>query len=227
MLDTLRVFLGTRWAHLTWVVFDWLASAKLVTLTLLVFTAVAMLASTPRYRRRMMILGLSLLAVYWFVVSPLFSVPAIGLLTRFVPPDTGQTADVVVVLARPSEARGERYETAVAMMEAGRAERILVMGRYPAEDVFEKLEQRQLSPERLTSAICVRTTLQEAESAAVLLSAQNLNHIVLITDQPHMLRAWLTFKGFGFAVIPHMEPIQDWVAHHERSFWRFANIWAY
>jgi uncharacterized SAM-binding protein YcdF (DUF218 family) len=218
MLDTLRIFLGTRWAHLTWTIYDWLASARLVTLALLIFTAVAMLASTPRYRRRMMILGLSLLALYWFVVSPLFSVPATYLLTRFVPSDTGQTADVVVVLARPSEARGDRYNTAVAMMEAGRAEKILVMGRDPAEDVFEKLQQRQLSPEQLTSAICVRTTLQEAESAAVLLSSQNLNRIILITDQPHMLRAWLTFRRFGFDVIPHMEPIQDWVAHHERSF---------
>jgi hypothetical protein len=51
-----------------------------------------------------------------------------------------------------------------------------------------------------------------------LLSSQNLNRIILITDQPHMLRAWLTFRRFGFDVIPHMEPIQDWVAHHERSF---------
>jgi uncharacterized SAM-binding protein YcdF (DUF218 family) len=218
MVDTLRRLVGMRWTHVSWGIYDWLSSARMVTLTLLVFTAIALVASSPRYRRRMMAVGLSLLGVYWLVVSPLFSIPAIHLLTRFVPEDNGQTADAVVVLYRPSEVEGDRYSQAIATMEQGRAKQLLVMGRQPGLDVFNELQKRNLPSDPLTSAVCVRTTKQEAESAVALLTTQGMQRIILITDQPHMLRAWLTFKGFGFSVIPQMEPIPDWVAHHERSF---------
>ncbi|MGF1567935.1 MAG: YdcF family protein [Nodosilinea sp.] len=218
MLDTLRAMFGMRWTEFSWGLYHWLSSARMVTLTLLVFTAVMLLASAPRFRRRMVILGLTLLGTYWFIVSPLFSIPATRLLTRFVPPDTGETADAVVVLARNSDIQGDRYSTAVAMVKAGRAPRLVIMGRVQGIKVFESLQQQNLSTEGLLSAVCVRTTKQEAYSSAAILGPQDLSRIILITDPPHMLRAWLTFEGLGFSVIPHLEPIPDWVAHHERSF---------
>lgn len=218
MMDAVITFLRSHWTKLTWGLYEWLASAKLVTATLVVFMLVALLVSRPRYRRRLVAMGLALLGAYWLVVSPLFSGPANYWLTRFVPADAGQSADAIVVLARPSEARGDRYDVAVQMMAEGRADQMLVMARQPAQVVFRELQERNLSPQGLTSAICMKTTQHEAESAASILGARGLRRIILITDRPHMLRAWLTFQGYGFSVIPHMVAIPDWVPHHERSF---------
>lgn len=218
MLELIKGFLRAYWTKFTWELFDWLSSARAVTLTLLVFTAVIVVASRPRYRRRMATAGLTLLAAYWFVVSPLFSVPATQLLVHLVPTDTGETADAVVVLARESAIQGGRYETAVDMLDSGRAYQLLVMGRVQGDQVLRQLEQRHLSPDRLSSAVCVRTTYNEAHSASAILGSRGATKIILITDPPHMLRAWLTFKSLGFVVIPHLEPIPDWLPHHERSF---------
>lgn len=218
MLETLRAFLGSRWTDFSWGIYTYLSSAKLVTLTLGVFIIVSLFAGGRRHRQRLVTLGLGLLGAYWLLVSPLFSVPATALLTRFVPADSGQPAEAIVVLARPQEAEGERYQTAIAMLSAGRAPQMLVMGRLAAAKVLEQLQQFQQPVDPLTGAVCVQTTKHEAESATAFLASQGARRIVLITDQPHMLRAWLLFKAYGFEVIPHMEPWADWVPHHERSF---------
>ncbi|HZG38820.1 MAG TPA: YdcF family protein [Nodosilinea sp.] len=175
-------------------------------------------ASSRRYKRRMVAAGLGLLGGYWFLISPLFSIPATQLLVRLVPPDRGETADAVVVLARASYIQGDRYTTAVDMIEAGRAPNLLVMGRAQGGLVLETMEKRNLSPSSLLSATCVRTTNHEAESAVASLGAKGLSRIILITDSPHMLRAWLIFKSFGFSVIPHIEPLPPEMPHNRRSF---------
>lgn len=218
MVQTLRALAGSFWKELSWGIYDYLASARLMTLTLGVFIVVALFAGGRRYRRRLVATGLGLLGAYWLLISPLFSVPATALLTRFVPADTGQSADAIVVLARPHEAEGERYNTAITMLLAGRAPQILVMGRMAAAQVLEQLQNEQQSADQVIWAVCVKTTKHEAESATAFLASQGARRIILITDQPHMLRAWLLFKGYGFDVIPHMEPWADWVPHHERSF---------
>ncbi|MBE9138915.1 YdcF family protein [Nodosilinea sp. LEGE 07088] len=218
MLDLIQSVFHTYWPRFTWTIFLWLSSARLVTLTLLGFTAVMAFASGRRYRRRMVITGLTLLASYLIVVSPLFSVPSTALLARFVPPDTGGTADAIVVLGREQSAEGDRYATTVDLVANNRAPKILVMGDYNGRQVFRGLEKRNLPTDGLQSATCITTTQEEADSAWAILGPQGVKKIVLITDTPHMLRAWLTFKSIGFEVIPHIEPIRPSVAHHERSF---------
>lgn len=213
MLDILRVY----WPKFNWALFHWLSHAKLVTLTLLVVAAVLMLASGRRYRRRMVTGALAVLLGYWFVISPLFSVPATYLLTRSVPPDTGETADAIVVLARQNEIQGDRYETAIDMVASGRATQLVIMGKPQGKLVFRSMLERHISPEGLSSAVCVRTTNHEAYSTGAILGPRGADKIVLITDPPHMLRAWLLFKSLGFSVVPHMEPISPRFASHERS----------
>ncbi|MBE9159040.1 YdcF family protein [Nodosilinea sp. LEGE 06152] len=189
---------------------------KKVTLALLVVAVVAMVASKPKYRRRMVSVCLALMAAYWFLLSPLFSVPATALLSSFVPADPGESADAVVVLARAERFQGDRYGKALDMVAAGRSSNLLIMGRSQGADVLRAIDQRNLSP-NMVSAVCVKTTKQEAESAAAALGARGLKKIVLITDTPHMLRAWLTFQGLGFTVMPHVEPLPADVSNRERS----------
>jgi uncharacterized SAM-binding protein YcdF (DUF218 family) len=189
-----------------------------MTLTLVVVTVVLFFATGSRYRRRMVAASLGVLAAYLFAISPLFSIPATHLLVRFVPPDTGAAADAIVVLARDTVVGGDRYHTAADMVASGRAPQVLVMGRLQGHYMFRRLERRNLPLDDLLSALCVKTTKDEAYSAGAVLGAQGVNQIILITDPPHMLRAWLTFKSLGFDVIPHMEPIPSDVTYHERSF---------
>ncbi len=218
MLDTLRTKFGLFWPQFTWKVFRWLSNRKVVTLVLLVFAVVMLLAVGPAYKRQTLFAGLILIGGYWLIISPLFSKPAIQLLTSFVPPDTGEPVDAVVVLARNPYIQGDRYSTAVDMIENGRADRLLIIGNHQGKRVFQGLVQRNLSPEVLMSAMSARTTKQEAYLAAAALGNRGFNKIILITDPPHMLRAWLTFQGLGFTVIPHIEPLPSSVPHHNRSF---------
>lgn len=218
MLESLRNVLRHYWPKLTWKLYYWLIDPQKVTLALLVVAVVAMVVSKPRFRRRMVSACLAIMAAYWFLLSPLFAVPATALLSSFVPADTGEPADAVVVLARSGHLQGDRYGKALDMVAAGRSSNLLIMGRAQGAEVIKAIDsdERNLSPNML-SAVCVRTTKQEAESAAAALGSRGLKKIVLITDTPHMLRAWLTFKGLGFTVMPHAEPLPANVGSRERS----------
>ena len=217
MLEFIRSRLGLLWPKLTWKLFDWLSDPLLVTLTLLVFATVMLLVSGRRYRRRMVALGLGLLAAYWFVISPLFWLPATHLLVSLVPPDRGESADAIVVLARKPEIVGDRYDAAVDMVAQGRANQVVIIGKDQGQGVYRRLAERRLATDVLLSAGCVSTTKQEAYATAAALGDRGVSHIILVTDAPHMLRAWLTFRGLGFTVIPHIEPIPQGVAHQDRS----------
>ncbi len=218
MVELLRSLVGSHWTKFSWGIYTYFTSAKLVTLTLGVFILVALFAGGRGYRRRLVATGLGLLGTYWLLISPLFSVPATALLTQFVPADQGQSADAIVVLARPREAKGDRYTIATTMLSAGRAPQLLVMGRAGATQVWEHLQQEQQPVDPLTGVLCVRTTKHEAEAATAFLASQGIQRIILITDKPHMLRAFLLFQGYGFEVIPRMASWADWVPHQERSF---------
>ncbi len=218
MLDALRSFIGLRWTRFSWGLYNLLTSPFAVTLALLVFIAVMLLARSPRVRRWMTRGAIALLGTYWFVISPLFAIPATQLLVQFVPKDAGQAADAVVVLTRGREIEGDRYNMAVDMVATGRVPRVFVTGRQQSINLVEKVQQNNLAKEQILGTVCARTTRQEAYSAASILGPQGINSIVLITDSPHMLRSWLTFKSLGFSVIPHIAPLPQQVGWSDRSF---------
>jgi uncharacterized SAM-binding protein YcdF (DUF218 family) len=195
-----------------------LASPWRVTLTVgLVVGLLAMLSPSVAWRRRMGRGALALLVLYWWVVSPLFAIPAIYGLTRAVPPDRGQAADAIVVQARNDNISGDRYDTALGLLAAGRAKQLLIFGDWQGRRMYQALRQRGLPTDSLLTAICARTTHHEAELTAALLG-QTTSSIILITDAPHMLRSWLTFKSLGLTVIPHSEPLPSRLSSPDRSF---------
>jgi uncharacterized SAM-binding protein YcdF (DUF218 family) len=135
-----------------------------------------------------------------------------------VPEDAGRPADAIVVLTRGKDIQGQRYQTAVTMVANGRAPRIFTHDRHRLIDVYERLQRQGLSPEALLGTVCARTTQTEAAAATAILRSRGVDEIVLITDAPHMLRSWLTFRGFGFTVTPHIEPLPDQLSYVKRSF---------
>jgi uncharacterized SAM-binding protein YcdF (DUF218 family) len=219
MLETLRSTFGLFWVRFSWKMYDWLASPPKVTLGLLLLIGFVFLCNSARRRRQIVrTIGVAL-GVYWIVISPLFADFAIQSLAHFVPSDTGQPADAIVVLARDRAVEGNRYQTAVSLLEEGRANRIVTLGTGQSIQTFQMLQQT--NPEavdKLTGLTCVRTTKQEAHSVATVLSPQGLDNIILITDEPHMLRSWLMFKSIGFSVIPHIEPVPASLRSSDRTF---------
>ncbi|MBD2260659.1 YdcF family protein [Pseudanabaena sp. FACHB-2040] len=219
MLETLRSFFGLFWIRFSWKMYGWLTSPYKVTLGLLILMGFLLLFSSARLRRQIIKAAVVVLAAYWFLISPVFSSLAVQVLVNFVPQDTGQPADAVVVLARKKEIEGERYNSAISLLESGRVPQILTLGRSQSVRTFQLLQQRNLPAEgKLSGVACAWTTKQEAQSVASILGPQGIKNIILITDSPHMLRSWLTFKSVGFAVTPYIEPLPATVRSSDRTF---------
>ncbi len=75
-----------------------------------------------------------------------------------------------------------------------------------AQSIVERLKNRGLPGQSLSGEGCSRTTEENAQFTAAVLSPQGVRKILLVTDAPHMLRASLLFRGYGFTVIPHSSP---------------------
>jgi uncharacterized SAM-binding protein YcdF (DUF218 family) len=162
------------------------------------------------------IAAIALLA-YLFLISPTLSSVMTASLTWFVPADSGASADAIVVLGRGETAKGQRYEAAAQLWQNQRASQIFVTSQDNFIHMAELLQQRQIPVQVLSGTNCVMTTYDEAVLTAAILGPQGVEHIILVTDPPHMLRSLLTFRGMGFSVTPHITPLPAEMSSAERS----------
>jgi uncharacterized SAM-binding protein YcdF (DUF218 family) len=128
-------------------------------------------------------------------------------LVQFLPDDTGEPVDAIVVLGRGGELRPQRVEAALNLWRRDRAPLIFASGRGDGKEIVEALEQQGIPQSAVNGESCSRTTEENAQYTASLLKPQGVQKILLITDPPHMLRSLLTFRSFGFRVIPHPSAI--------------------
>ncbi|HEY9741447.1 MAG TPA: YdcF family protein, partial [Coleofasciculaceae cyanobacterium] len=73
---------------------------------------------------------------------------------------------------------------------------------------------------------CSRTTEENARFTATVLQPQGVKQILLITDSPHMLRSLLTFRSFGFTVIPYTSPVPANLASRTKALKVFSEYLA-
>ncbi|HBE17496.1 MAG TPA: YdcF family protein [Cyanobacteria bacterium UBA11159] len=200
------------WTKFTWGVFSWLTTPWLVILPLLIIIAIPWLFHSPRWKRYLSKPLAILLLIYCLSTSPPIAFLAVRGLVSFLPPDSGATADAIVVLSR-GELGASRYEVATNLWQANRAPQIFPIGKLDAFQIRKSLKNRGIAPKIISKKIiiykqvCARTTEEEAEFTAAILGPKNVREIILITDPPHMLRSFLTFRRFGFSVIPHPSPL--------------------
>ncbi|MBD2022584.1 YdcF family protein [Leptolyngbya sp. FACHB-36] len=138
----------------------------------------------------------------FFLTTPLAVDLASWALVNVVPSDSGKTADAIVVLGRGTTMRRDRIPATVALWQENRAPRIFVSGYGDAQFIAQQLQQ-QIPEQVIDGEECSRTTDENAQYTAAILQPQGVKRIVLVTDAPHMLRSLLTFRSFGFDVIPH------------------------
>jgi len=123
-------------------------------------------------------------------------------LKQAIPQDSRLLADAVVVLGRGEELNSSRAEVAAHLWQERRAPLIFASGIYDAPKLLSMLHNTGIPEQALQGEDCSRTTYENAEFTATLLKPQGIERILLVTDEPHMLRSFLTFRGFGFQVIP-------------------------
>ncbi|MEO1591396.1 MAG: YdcF family protein [Cyanobacteria bacterium J06632_22] len=147
-------------------------------------------------------LGLSIATV----LLPLLSTVT---LVALIPPDSGQTADAVVILGRGPDLRYLRTAVAADLVKAQRAPRIFISGGGDAPQMVDILQQHYAVTAPVDGENCSRTTRENALYSAQQLLPEGIQRIILVTDAPHMLRSYLTFRNVGFEVISHPSPFPE------------------
>lgn len=157
--------------------------------------------------------GVLMLTIYLLLGSSLTIDLGERFLARSLPPDSGQSAQAIVILGRGTELRPQRVETAIALWQAqkdqsdGKAPLLFASGIGDAIEIAEMLEAKGIPKSAIDGEPCSRTTEENAQFTASLLQPRGINRIVLVTDLPHLRRSWLTFRSLGFEVIPHASPL--------------------
>ena len=126
-------------------------------------------------------------------------------LVIFLPTDSG-AAEAIVVLGRGEEFRQQRVNSAAELWQTKRAPIIFTSGRGDAATMIELLEEKGIPNRVLDGENCSVTTEENAIITAAILLPQNIQRIILITDETHMLRSLLSFSAKGFTLIPHTTP---------------------
>lgn len=169
------------------------------------FGAVSLL---PKHRmRRLCRRGTVTLALIYLVgIFPITVNLAEAVLKKSIPQDPGVTADAVVILGRGGRLNPSRAEVAAHLWQEHRAPLIFASGIFDAPKLLSILHGEGIPDQSLQGEDCSRTTYENARYTADWLKPQGIQRILLVTDGPHMLRSLLTFRGFGFEVIPVPSP---------------------
>jgi uncharacterized SAM-binding protein YcdF (DUF218 family) len=165
------------------------------------------LASSRRWRRRIIQPLMVVVILFMLVASPLMVNVATWGLTFSVPPDTGETVDAIVVLGRGHRVRNERFEIAKELWEDNRAPKIFISGMLDAKYMVPLLQEVGIPASALSGEECSQSTTENGLFTMAILRPQGIHKILLITDPPHLLRSLLIFRTAGFTVIPHASPL--------------------
>jgi uncharacterized SAM-binding protein YcdF (DUF218 family) len=186
----------------------WFASPQRVLLPLAASYVMTMWLGTGRWKRLLSRLLMGLAVAYLVLISPIGAGLTIAGLDYFLPPDRGQSADAVVVLGRGRFLEQERSQKAAEFWHHQRVPLVLATGHQGEADRIVRYVVAEGVPQ--TAVIAepyARTTEENAQFSAGLLNQIGAQRIILVTDTPHMLRSLLTFRSFGFEVIPEPIPL--------------------
>jgi uncharacterized SAM-binding protein YcdF (DUF218 family) len=171
----------------------------------------ALIQSLPLRRGKRHLYAL-LVSVLFFYCSAFFP-PTFELtekaLFHLLPTDSGETVDAIVVLGRGKPFSPSRVEIAANLWKEHRAPTIFASGTGDAPILLKLLRKQGVPIAVLDGEGCSKTTYENARFTADKLRPKGIQRILLVTDTPHMLRSLLTFRGFGFTVIPAPSPVPE------------------
>ncbi|MEM6251988.1 MAG: YdcF family protein [Cyanobacteria bacterium P01_D01_bin.156] len=121
--------------------------------------------------------------------------------------NTGDSADAIVILGRGPKKNVDRTLVATELWQAGRAPQVFVSGMTDAPVIIKLGKDMGIPAQHISGERCSQSTWENALFSEILLSTQGIKKILLVTDDAHIARATLTFRGMGFDVVPY--PIQS------------------
>ena len=207
-----------RWAFFSWQVFNVLVSPHLVLPVIFAVIVLPWLLPPLRYKRVISGFGGLLLLMYFLIGSPIGITAGSQILTSFLPDDSEVKTDAIVVLGRGPELRQERVKIASQLWRDNRAPLLFASGWGDAVEIVDSLKQAGIPQQAIDGGPCSRTTEQNALYTAELLKPRGVHRILLVTDPPHMLRSFLTYRSLGFDVIPHPNPLPLQLAQQKEAF---------
>ncbi len=176
-------------------------------LLLLVFIGIIWRVSSQRWKYWLITLTVVVVVVSIVVTSPLLVALANWRMLSFLPADSHATVDAIVVLGRGQEFRNRRIEVNAQLWQANRAPKIFASGMADASEMVELLKAGDIPSRALSGETCSQNTQENALFTSAVLRPQGVRQILLVTDLPHMTRAFLIFRRLGFIVIPHTSPL--------------------
>ena len=148
------------------------------------------------------------------------------------PPPATVSADGVAALTGGSQAR---LTEAMAILEAGRAGRLLVSGVHPSVTVQELTELMEAEP--AVTACCVdidrqaRSTFENGQQVAAWMNAHSYSSVFIVTDDYHMARSLLEVRTalqdkrvIAYPVTDPAQSASGWLSE-VRRFRRLATEW--
>ena len=206
----------TSWSHIGW--------RKQLLLVILVTLAILGIRWLIQHKRakRWLRNPKAILLLFGIAISvPIFFAVAPKGLVAFLASDSNATAETIVVLGRGRQFERERLDVTAELWQAKRAPRIFISGKGDALSLISQLEAKGIPSGVLDGENCSRTTAENAIFTAAILKARGMRRIILVTDEPHMLRSLLVFRAFGFAIVPHTAAVPSSLGFKGETFLAF------
>jgi uncharacterized SAM-binding protein YcdF (DUF218 family) len=217
-LSACQMTAASRWASVSWKLFHLLQQKQIILPVLAGMIAARWVLPWRRWRYRVSRLGMGLFFSYFIIATPVTAHIGGRALAALIPPDSGQTADAIVILGRGTKFRPSRVRVAADLWQQGRAPEIFASGRGDAIQIGQMLKKEGIPTSAIDGEPCSATTNENAEFTAAILQPRGVRSIILITDSPHMMRSVLTFQSLGFKVIPHVSPIPNDLDENRATF---------
>lgn len=199
--------------------FRWLSKPVLIGIILVIaFFAILWILKNPERRRWISSPKGFLLLFGVTALLTLLPFAADRAMVAFLPSDPGTRVDAIVVVGRGWPLMHARVDVVAQLWEGGRAPRIFASGWKDAPNLVELLKEKGIPDRAIDGENCSLTTEENAILSAAILRPQGVKRILLVTDEPHMLRTLLSFRAYGFTVIPKISEIPEHWNNKEEGF---------
>ena len=175
-------------------------------LILLTLLGIVWLISSKRWRRFLTPFSVVILLCALFATPIGVAVATRGLMLG-IQPDSGESAQATVVLGRGPDLLPRRIEVVEKLWRAQRSPMIFASGMSDADQIIEQLQNNGIPGKALSGERCSQSTEENALFTSAVLYPKQVRKIILVTDEPHLLRSVWLFQNSGFTVIPHGIPL--------------------